>query len=233
VSSKSFPEQLALRVGLREGVTFENFLELGNEAVIHQLRSGDEPFVYLWGGHGSGRSHLLQALCHESDSEGEPAVYLSLSDHQQLDAEVLEGLEQFSLIVIDDIDAVAGEMRWEEALFHLYNRIREEGRRLVVAASSTPTAAGFLLPDLVSRLGWGPVYQVQSLDDSGKAAALQLRSRRRGMALPDDVAAYLLKQAPRDPVLLFRLLDELDRASLSAKRRLTIPFVRELLNSNR
>lgn len=223
------PQQLTLRVGLRDGITFDNFLVGANGALLQQLREGSEPFLYLWGGAGSGRSHLLQALCHLADERGESAAYLAMTEYQGLDVAVLDGLEQYAVVAIDDIDVVAGEGRWEEALFHLYNRVRDGGGRLVVAAAAPATAAGFRLPDLISRLGWGPVYQLQPLDDDGKAAALQLRARRRGMELADDVAAYLLKHAARDLPALFALLDELDRASLSAKRRLTIPFVRELL----
>ena len=223
------PQQLALRIGLRDGITFDNFLADGNEALLHQLREGSEPVLYLWGPAGSGKSHLLHALSHAANESGVSAVHLGLSDYRMLDVAMLDGLEHSAVVTIDDIDAVAGERQWEEALFHLYNRIRDSGARLVVAASNPPANAGFLLPDLISRLGWGPVYQLHALDDSGKAAALQLRARRRGMLLPDDVAAYLLKHAARDLPALFALLDELDRATLTAKRRLTIPFVRELL----
>lgn len=225
----SHPQQLALRVGLRDGITFDNFLPDKNEALLHQLRSGSEPFLYLWGAAGSGKSHLLHALCHAANERGVSSIYFSLQEYRAFDVALLDGLEQYSLVAIDDIDRIAGEGPWEEALFHLYNRIRDSNVRLVVTAASAPANAGFHLPDLVSRLGWGPVYQLHQLDDNGKGAALQLRARRRGMALPDDVAAYLLKHAARDLPRLFALLDELDHASLTAKRKLTIPFVRELL----
>lgn len=223
------PQQLALRVGLRDGITFDNFLAAGNEALLHQLREGNEPFVYLWGPAGSGKSHLLHALCQAADADGTTAVHLGLAEYRALDVAMLDGLEHYAVVTIDDIDAIAGERPWEEALFHLYNRIRDSGARLVVSAANPPAKAGFHLPDLLSRLGWGPVYQLHPLDDAGKAAALQLRARRRGMLLPDDVAAYLLKHAPRDLNALFALLDELDQATLTAKRRLTVPFVRDLL----
>lgn len=223
------PQQLALRVGLRDGITFDNFLARGNEALLHQLREGGEPVIYLWGVAGCGKSHLLHALSHDAHERGSSAVHLGLREYRMLDVAMLDGLEQYAVVTIDDVDAIAGERPWEEALFHLYNRIRDSGTRLVVAASQPPASAGFLLPDLISRLGWGPVYQVHPLDDAGKAAALQLRARRRGMQLPDDVAAYLLRHAARDLPALFALLDELDQATLTAKRRLTVPFVRELL----
>ncbi len=223
------PQQLALRVGLRDGITFDNFLPDGNEPLLHQLREGQEPFIYLWGGPGSGKSHLLHALCQAANQNGITAVHLGLSEHRLLDVAMLDGLEHYAVVTIDDIDAIGGEQQWEEALFHLYNRIRDSGTRLVVTATNPPGSAGFHLPDLISRLGGGPVYQLHPLDDNGKTAALQLRARRRGMELPDDVAAYLLKHSTRDLRGLFALLDEFDQATLTAKRRLTLPFVRELL----
>lgn len=229
MSKPSTPQQLALRIGLRDGITFDNFLAEGNEALLHQLREGSEPFIYLWGQAGSGKSHLLHALCHAANEHGVTAVYLGLSEHRALDVAMLDGLENYALVTMDDIDSVASEDQWEVALFHLYNRIRDSGARLVVSATNPPANAGFHLRDLVSRLGWGPVYQLHPLDDNGKAAALQLRARRRGMELPDDVVSYLLKHSTRDLPGLFALLDELDQATLTAKRRLTIPFVRELL----
>jgi DnaA family protein len=85
------------------------------------------------------------------------------------------------------------------------------------------------LPDLTSRLGWGPVFQLATLSDRDKRAALQMRARRRGLELGNEVAEYLLRRYPRDMDSLFSLLNQLDRASLVAQRRLTIPFVRELL----
>jgi DnaA family protein len=85
------------------------------------------------------------------------------------------------------------------------------------------------LPDLVSRLGWGPVFQLSALTDIEKRGALQLRAHRRGLEMGDEVADYLLKRCPRDMDSLFNLLNRLDHASLAAQRRLTIPFVRQLL----
>jgi len=142
---------------------------------------------------------------------------------------MLEGLEQQAVVTVDDVHAIAGQAAWEEALFHLFNRLREAGNRLVVSARGAPAALNLQLPDLVSRLGWGPVFQLQPLDDDGKRAALQLRARQRGMELPDEVAWYLLRRSPRDMDSLFELLQRLDVASLAAQRRLTIPFVRGLI----
>jgi len=201
-------QQLPLRIGLRDSATFANFLPAANAQALHALQQQGEPFIYLWGAGGCGKSHLLQAACHAVTEAGGSAVYLPLGELSQMSAELLEGMERMQLVCIDEVDSIAGNTRWEQALFHLYNRLRDSGNRLVVAGQAAPPALGLSLPDLVSRLGWGPVYQLQLLSDE---------------------ANYLLNRAPRDMQALFALLDELDEVSLAAQRRLTIPFVREVI----
>lgn len=221
--------QLTLGIGLRDSATFASFLPEGNEPVVQALQDEAEAVVYLWGPAGSGRTHLLQALCHQAVRRGATPAYLPLRDLVSLSPAMLDGLEELAVIGIDDVQAIAGRPEWEEALFHLYNRVRDAGHRLVVSGDAAPHGLGLALPDLVTRLGWGPVFRLAALDDAGKRRALQLRARGRGMELPDEVADYLLRRSPRDMASLFALLDELDRASLAAQRKLTIPFVRQLV----
>ncbi|MGM0594792.1 MAG: DnaA regulatory inactivator Hda [Pseudomonadota bacterium] len=221
--------QLPLRIGLRDSATFANFWPADNAAACHTLAQRQEPFVYLWGSSGSGKTHLLQAACHAVSEAGGTAIYLPLAESAELHPAMLEGMEQMALVCLDDLDAVAGDAAWEQALFHLYNRLRESGNHLIAAASAAPASLGIELPDLVSRLGWGPVYQLNLLDDVGKAQALRQRASNRGMVLSPEVANYLLSRAPRDMHALFALLERLDEHSLAAQRRLTIPFVRELI----
>ena len=142
---------------------------------------------------------------------------------------MLEEIERLDLVAIDDLEQVVGRKRWEEALFHAFNRLRDAGKRLVVAADASPRQLPVKLPDLASRLTWGVTFQVQGLDDAGRLAALQLRARVRGMALPDEVARFILHRGPRRLGELFEILATLDQASLSAQRKLTIPFVKQAL----
>lgn len=221
--------QLPLRIGLRDSATFANFLPAANAQALFALQQQQEPFLYLWGASGSGKSHLLQAACHAVTETGGSAVYLPLEELSQMPAEMLDGMEHMQIVCIDEIDSIAGNSAWEQALFHLYNRLRDSGNRLVVAGNASPTMLGISLPDLVSRLGWGPVYQLQPLTDEEKAEALCLRASQRGMDMPPEVASYLLNRASRDMQALFALLDELDEVSLAAQRKLTIPFVREVI----
>ncbi|MEX0870957.1 MAG: DnaA/Hda family protein, partial [Aquisalimonadaceae bacterium] len=118
---------------------------------------------------------------------------------------------------------------WEEAVFHLYNRVLEAGGRLLVSASGRPARLGISLPDLESRLSWGLVHRLQPLSESELLQALERRALARGLELPADTGRYLISRVPRDAGSLFSLLDRLDQAALAAQRRLTVPFVRRVL----
>lgn len=226
-------KQLHLDIGLRDSATFANFHPAGNEAALNVLQAcaagSGERYVYLWGAGGVGKTHLLQAVCHRSAEAG-AAAYLPLRLLcDTAGPEVFEGLGGMAVVCIDDVETIAGNSAWEHALFNLYNRLRENGTPLLVAGSSSPAGLGLGLADLESRLGWGPVFHLRELSDQGKCVALQMRARGRGLELTEDVAAYLLRRSPRDMNALFHLLERLDEASLTAKRRITIPFVRDLL----
>nr|WP_298251189.1 DnaA regulatory inactivator Hda [uncultured Halomonas sp.] len=227
------PAQLPLGVGLRDDATFVNFHPGPNATLAgrltQQLEPGGEPFLYLWGAPGVGRSHLLQAACHAASDQDRRALYLPLEELGHFPPLMLEDIERLDLLAIDDLERVVGRPRWEEALFHAFNRLRDAGKRLVVAAEAPPRQLPVKLPDLASRLTWGLTFHVQGLDDTGRLAALQLRARVRGMQLGDEVARYILHRGPRRLDALFLLLEELDRASLSAQRKLTIPFVKQAL----
>lgn len=227
--------QLPLGIQLRDHATFENFFSADNQQVITTLQQvaekhgGDSTALYLWGVPGCGKSHLMQAACHRMAACDEAAAYLPLRDHQQFVPAMLEGMESLSLVCLDDVEAIAGEPEWEEAIFHLYNRIQEDGAQLIISANATPQALPLLLPDLATRLGWGLVFQLHELCDEEKLTVLQQRARAIGMEMSDDVARYLFSRTRRDMHTLFTLLEALDHATLVAQRRLTIPFLREFM----
>lgn len=228
------PRQLALRVGLRDDATLGNFYPGDNplavQAVEELARGDGEACVYLWGASGSGGTHLLQAACHGAAAAGRQSLYLPIDQVVDHGPAVLEGLESLDLVCIDHLQELAGRADWEEGLFHLFNRLRDGGRGLLMAADRPPRQLPVVLPDLASRLGWGLVVQLSALDDGAKMRALQLRARQRGFQLGDEVAQYIIHRSPRQTSALFALLDRLDRASLSAKRRVTIPFIKETLS---
>lgn len=222
--------QLALPLRLADHAVFASFFSDGNEALVATLTAladGTAPTgCWLWGSAATGKTHLLQASCERA---GDRSVYVPLDSLAAADPALLEGLERRELVCIDDMHRVAGNDAWENALFGLCNQILDAGGRLIVAATTAPKSAGFGLPDLVSRLSQLPVFQVQSLGETERGTALQLRARHRGLELPDDTARFLLKHSRRDMTSLYKLLDRLDAEALRAKRRLTIPFVRAVM----
>lgn len=225
--------QLALPLQLADHAVFASFLAGDNDtlvATLVDLSRGDAgQGCWLWGAVATGKTHLLQAVC---DAAGDRSAYLPLDMLDAAGPGVLEGLELRGLVCIDDIDCVAGDDEWERALFSFYNALHEAGGQLVVAAAAAPRETGFSLADLASRMSKLPVFQLRALSDQQRVAALQLRARHRGLELPDDTAAFMLKRSRRDMASLYDLLDRLDLEALKAKRRLTIPFVRGVLEGD-
>ncbi|MCV6537087.1 DnaA regulatory inactivator Hda, partial [Pseudomonas aeruginosa] len=152
-----------------------------------------------------------------------------MADLVQYGPEIFDDLEQCELVCIDDLDVLVGKREWEEGLFHLFNRLRDTGRRLLLAASKSPRELQVKLPDLKSRLTMALIFQLHGLSDEDKLRALQLRASRRGLHLTDEVGRFILNRGSRSMNSLFDLLEQLDRASLQAQRKLTIPFLKETL----
>jgi DnaA family protein len=222
--------QLALPLKLQDHAVFESFWPAGNEALVAFLRaiaaSGDGHGGWLWGAAASGKTHLLQAVC---DRSGDRALFLPLRDFVDVGRGILEGLASRQFICLDDVHVVAGDADWELGLFNLYNQLNDVGGVLIVSANATPRACKFSLADLASRFSRLPAFHVHALDEAELINALQLRARQRGLNLPLETANFLLTRMKRDMASLYAMLDRLDTAALKAKRRLTVPFVKEVL----
>jgi len=225
--------QLTLGLSLKDEATFANFYSPKNEESIAELKktvSGQgEKVIYLCGTRGQGCSHLLQAACHEAHQQQKSSVYLPLAQLISFSKDVLIGLESLDLVCIDDLHMIAGMPEWEEAIFHLYNKLYDAGGNMIIAANDLPKSIHLKLPDLVSRLSWGFVFQLHPLEDAEKLFILTMRANRRGISLSEEVGKYILTHCPRHMGTLCAALDALDKASLAAQRRLTIPFVKEVL----
>ncbi len=224
-------KQLPLSFQAPEFARFDNFIITGNQQLLHALIDEHESLIFLWGEHGCGKSHLLQAVTQSYQADEKAAFYLPLAQLQELTPDMLDGLEMMDLVCLDDVHAVSGYSQWEEALFHFFNRIRDKGGRLILAADNSAVNCAIKLPDLRSRLSWGLTYQVQALDDQAKVDALKLRASQRGMQMSNEVAAYIMKHTTRSLPELIILLDKLDYASLAEQRKLTIPFVKNIIYS--
>jgi len=243
------PRQLTLRLILDEDATFDNFYlppdQPGNSSLVQHLQTQLErwtqsqlsvasgtilsEFTWLWGSQGAGCSHLLQAVCHHAAANNLQAFYLDLSAYRELDTSILLGLEEVSVLCLDQVDVICGQADWELALFNLYNRMAEKQTPLLIASHHSPQHLRFSLADLASRLQSAVVFNLATLDDEHKAKALQMRAKRQGFELSAEVADYLVTRSERSMSTLFATLQKLDRHSLETRRRVTIPLLKSLM----
>ncbi|MBL7249106.1 DnaA regulatory inactivator Hda [Alloalcanivorax marinus] len=223
--------QLPLALELREGHALDNFHAGPNGAALATVRAaaeGEERQVFIWGAAGQGRSHLLEGAVRRAQELGRHACLLPAAELLPLVPDVLESMEQFDLLAVDDVDRFAGEAAWEEALFHLYNRMMARGGALLFSATAAPGALGWLLPDLATRLAAGPVFRLQPMEEEDLAGLLAERARERGLKLGPEVARFMVMRSERSPALLLERLATLDRTALARQRAPTIPFVKDV-----
>jgi DnaA family protein len=225
--------QLPLGVRLPDRALFASYLPGHNAQAVEHLqriaRAEGAGLTWLCGPPGSGKTHLLQAACSAASEYGR-AGYVPLAQMASLGAAVLEGLTQLQLLALDDFEAVAGQREWERGIFALLHGLEDNGGRLILAARSPPKLIPWVLPDLGSRCAAGAVFQLRALAEEEQHAALQLRARLRGLELPEETWQWLRRRLPRDMRTLYEILDTLDEAALTAQRRLTVPFIREVLS---
>ena len=225
-------QQLPLGVRLPDRAVFASFLPARNGQAVDHLRQAADAQIagtsWVCGPHGSGKTHLLQAVCAQASTRMS-AGYVPLRELGRLGVEVLDGMRQLDCLCLDDLDEVVGRPDWERTLFGVYREIEDGGGRLLVSAQAPPALLQWALPDLGSRLSASTVFQLRVLDEVEQQAALQLRARLRGFELPEETSRFLQRRFPRDMHKLYELLDTLDEAALVAQRRLTVPFIREVL----
>lgn len=226
-------EQMPLGIKLRDSASFDNFYTTKETEVVESLRSLIEGgsrhrLLCLWGPQGSGKTHLLQAACRFAAGRDIRSLYLPLQE-SELTPTALQDTGLAELVCIDDLDRVSGDPVWEGVLFNLYESLMQAQGRLVLAANAPPQHLNLTMPDLSTRFASQLVYRLPDLNDDGKCQAMQLRASARGFEISDEVAQYILRHFSRNTDRLFELLDQIDRTSLAAQRRVTIPLVKDLV----
>jgi DnaA family protein len=230
-------KQLTLGVKLDAEQKLENFSFEGapalNSSISHLLNNDNAESLYVFGGAGVGKSHVLQACVLKAHEMGQEAIFLSCDELLQVPfenaSECLVGLSHFQLLCVDDIDLLINNASWAQAWFHLYNELTETGHRVIFSASSNPRGIDCALEDLRSRLQLANVFQLNELDESASGALLQIKAQQRGLQLTDEHLSYILSRSPRGFKHLLHVLDLLDSASWHEKRRITIPFIKQVL----
>ena len=221
-------QQLPLGVRLAESARFASFVAGPNREALELLAGCSPPrLLWLWGRTGTGKTHLLQAACAAVGERGGAAAYLDLES--VVTPGLLEGFDALDLVCLDALDRVSDDAAWNAAIFRLHTLMQDGTGRLYVASTGPPAALRFRLPDLRSRLLAAAVHQLHELAEEDRIAVLEQRAGRLGLALPREAAAYLVHRMPRDMHSLCAALDRLDVAALTAQRRLTVPFLRQVL----
>jgi DnaA-homolog protein len=219
-------KQLALELASPPAPTLDNFVTGENAEAMAALRalvSGEpgERFIYLWGGPGSGRSHLLRAALRQLEQAGRRVQLYANADLPQVD-------DAAEVVGVDDVQRLDGQAQIN--LFNIFNDLKDSAGVLVVTGD-VPPARLALRADLLTRLAWGLVYEVHALSEDDRRAAVLEYAAARGFTLPVEVTAYLLARVPRDLSSLRALVDTLDRVSLEQKRAVTVPLAREVLQA--
>ncbi|MBL8497418.1 DnaA regulatory inactivator Hda [Nitrosomonas sp. JL21] len=220
-------QQLLLDIQPVPSPTLTNFVSGRNAELLSMLsaiasQQDNERFVYVWGGFGCGKSHLLRAMVDAYTQKNLKAVYCCAKNWDEFVDD-----ESIDCIAIDDIDALtlSGQIK----LFNIYNQLRDEGHAVLLMSGMAAPIHLDMRQDLVTRLGWGLVYQVFELTEDERIQAMRQHSAGRGFELSEEICRYLLRHGRRDLRSLLMTLDALDRYSLVHQRQITIPLLRELL----
>ena len=223
--------QLPLDFRFPAHTRFDTFIDESGRGVEEHLRTlahgGRSDIVWIAGPTHAGKTHLLQAACREAGERGLRSIYLACD--RDLPPGALAELGGLDLVAVDDVTALAGDPDRELALFSLINDFYQQPGVLLLAGRTVPAGAGFDLPDLASRARAAVVYPLEPLSDEARGEALDALARARGVELEPAAAAYLLRRVRRDMREVAGWLDRIDRESLAAQRKVTVPFVRELL----
>ena len=215
-------QQLALKFRLDDHTRLDDYVGESGSKLVHL--SG---FIYLSGSKGSGKSHLLQGICHRAISEGHSAIYLTALSI--LEPGVLEGLEQKDLVCLDDVDEILQLADWQRALFHLINSVKDAGNTLIVSSKIPVSVLKLELGDLDSRIRGAYLLSTDQLDDEQKLEVVERKARRRGFDISQEVCRFILGRSRRDMHNLARLVDQLDEQTLRRQKKVTIPFVKAAL----
>lgn len=189
--------------------------------------------LLLRGPAASGKTHLLLAAMETLSSQGAEVGYLPLAALGTPAAAMVEAQPAAAVVAVDDLDEARVDTALQRALFALHNRVGDAGGRMLYASRGIPAEWQDLLPDLRSRLGQSAQGILQPLDEAQRRRWFSARAEALGMQLDEAAVEYLFRRVGRDLPGLLQLLERLDRESLAAQRRLTVPFLRDLLAADR
>lgn len=225
--------QIPLQFEFQTNQNFAAFYAGPNAEIIRHLSDwvigGHEQQIFIWGETGLGKTHLLTACCQLAKERQRDAFYYAFAAETLPPIQLLDGLDELEMVCLDNIQYLGGHDAWEHALFDFYNRHRARNNRLLISADCPPKYLPIALPDLKTRMSWGLTLKIQALDDQQRVAALAHKAGQMGLVIPDQVGRFLTSHYARDLPSLWRLLEKMDHETLAAQRKLTVPFVKQII----
>ena len=226
--------QIPFEFGNFQKIDFTSFIEGENQDLLDFLntmtKKKKNDCLYIWGSQGTGKTHLLQAACKQADDMNSQVTYIPLKQYEEFDSEIFNGLGKLDLICVDALEFISGNLEWQQRLTLLYNEIRDNNNSIIISSTSSPKNIKIELDDLKSRLVWGQVYKINPPNDELKIEILKRKASERSFELSKSVAEFLIRRTDRDLNSLIKILDVIDHSSLAAKRKVTIPFVKKLID---
>lgn len=224
--------QLPLDIRLDDSARLDNFYLGDNVQLVQRLedlRETSHELYFVWGNQDVGKSHLAQAICRDLSEREKVAVYIPL-DNPELLPEVLEGLEFADVVCLDAFESVSGDSEWHVAIFDLFNRIKLSEKSLVIFSGKPIASLKIGLADLSSRLTSMEVYKLSSLNSESQTDCIQTLGLHRGLQISDEVASFLVVRTERSVAKIAEIIERLDQQSLTHQRKITIPFVKQVLS---
>tara|TARA_Y100000590_G_scaffold17007_2_gene20377 strand:+ start:2079 stop:2786 length:708 start_codon:yes stop_codon:yes gene_type:complete len=213
---------------------FNSFFQGENKDLLYflntMIKTRSNNSIYIWGPQGTGKTHLLQAACKKANEMDWHVTYIPLEQYRDFSIDILDGLGKLDLVCIDDLEFIIDNIEWQQRVTLLFNEIRDNKNSIIISSKISPNNIKIDLDDLKSRLVWGHVFKIKAADDELKIKILKKEANERSFNLNDDVVEFLIRRSNRDLTSLIEILDEIDRSSLAAKRKITVPFVKELIS---
>ena len=233
MSAKSSSPQIPFQFGNFQKNDLASFLPGENQELLNLIKliTNKEQLhrLYLWGESDTGKTHLLQAACKQAAENDLHVAYIPLRQFEELSAEMLHDLGKLDLVCVDDLESISKQVEWQQGLVWLYNELRDNNHSMIISANKSPTNIALEIEDLKSRLGWDQAVQIKSPSDDLKIEILKQKANARSFELSDEVIEFLMRRVDRDLGSLIDVLDKIDHASLAEKRKITIPFIKELI----
>lgn len=227
-------EQFPVQFEFQSNQHFSTFYPGNNQEPVNHLQkicSSKEQQTFLWGEAGTGKTHLLQATIQEANVNNKTSFYFSFDSKTLPNPSLFDGLENIDIVCLDNIDQIVDNKEWEHAFFNFYNLHRDGNKKLIISASCPPKYLAIQLPDLKTRMSWGVTFKLKALTDEQQLNALIYKAHDLGFNIPINVGQFLMIHYARDLPSVWALLDKIDQATLAAKRKLTIPFLKQIMST--